>query len=44
MDLPRLLFGAGLQIFTVTPQIFRFSREHIERLITATVSDAYKRC
>ena len=27
MDLPRLLFGVGFQIFIVTPQMFRFSRE-----------------
>ena len=32
IELLRLLFGAGLQIFIVTPQMFRFSREHIENV------------
>ena len=32
MDLPRLLFGAGFQIFIVTPQMFRFSREYVENV------------
>ena len=32
MDLPRLLFGTGIQIFIVTPQMFRFSREHVENV------------
>ena len=27
MDLPRLLFGVGYQIFIVTPQMFTFSLE-----------------
>ena len=32
MDLPRLLFGVGFQIFIGTPQMFRFSREHAENV------------
>ena len=32
MDLPRLLFGIGFQIFIVTPQMFRFSREYVENV------------
>ena len=32
MDLPRLLFGAGFQIFIVTPQMFRFSYEYVENM------------
>ena len=32
MDLPRLLFGVGFQIFIVTPQMFRFSREYVENV------------
>ena len=32
MDLPHLLFGIGFQIFIVTPQMFRFSREHVENV------------
>ena len=31
MDLPRLLFGVGFQIFfIVTPQMFTFSLEYVE--------------
>ena len=30
--LPRLLFGVGFQIFIVTPQMFRFSRDYIENV------------
>ena len=33
MDLARLLFGAGFQIFIVTSQMFRFSRELHELMI-----------
>ena len=32
MDLSCLLFGAGLQIFIVMPQMFRFSCEHVENV------------
>ena len=32
MDLPRLLFGIGFQIFIVTPQMFTFSREYVEKV------------
>ena len=32
MDLPRLLFGIGFQIFIVTLQIFTFSREYVENV------------
>ena len=47
VDLPRLLFGVGFQIFIVTPQMFLGSLVicwERARLITATASDAYKRC
>ena len=32
MDLPRLLFGAGFQIFIVTTHVFRFSRDYVENV------------
>ena len=32
MDLPRLLFGVGFQIFIVTPQMFTFSLEYVENV------------
>ena len=32
MDLPRLLFGVGFQIFIVMPQMFTFSREYGENV------------
>ena len=32
MDLPRLLFDVGFQIFIVTPQMLRFSREYVENV------------
>ena len=32
VDLPRLLFGVGFQIFIMTPQMFRFSRDCIQNV------------
>ena len=32
MDLLRLLFGVGFQIFIVTPQMFTFSCEYVENV------------
>ena len=32
MDLPRLLFSVGFQIFIVTPQMFTFSREYVKNV------------
>ena len=32
MDLHRFLFGVGFQIFIVTPQIFTFSLEYVEKV------------
>ena len=32
MDLPSLLFDVDFQIFIVTPQMFRFSREYVENV------------
>ena len=32
IDLPYLLFGVGFQICIVMPQMFRFSREYVEKM------------
>ena len=32
MNLPRLLFGVGFQIFIVTPQMFTLSYEYVENM------------